>query len=280
MRRTTSGHGFVIFSFLAILGSVFIKSYESYVAMSSYQSQYVLGNSVIHVNRDISLRAQPRIGKGFSQKHKSTKKPSLQKSGGRSSRKTALFKNKIGAMQKVVSGNEKSKDPVSSSSLITGEHTRTQQSPTGLLAGAASGFLQWALDGLGGIAGIAADATCKRAIELVRPALAGELGGGKVHIGELLDKRFEADGAEAMMILSFPVRGQFRSGTADVRAAVLPGGLMEIRRLTVDGRELKTDVQPQGARDASLADEPVVVDVDKHSPKPEQDSESVSNMPS
>jgi len=110
--------------------------------------------------------------------------------------------------------------------------------PLDWLAGAASTVAGWAQQGLGSIANAAAQVSCARAIALAKPLLAKELGGGEVDIGAVLTQGYGRQGDNALLHVSFPVRGTSGDGVARLEAVVVPGGGMELWRLSFDGREL------------------------------------------
>ncbi|CAE8686176.1 unnamed protein product [Polarella glacialis] len=109
----------------------------------------------------------------------------------------------------------------------------------GAVSGAVTGFLGWATAGLGGIANAAAEANVRRATEMAKPYLKQVLG-DDLKMEAPLEKNYGFVDAEqsALVLLSVPVSGSFRSGMARIEAAVVPGGRMELRVLQLDGQDV------------------------------------------
>lgn len=105
----------------------------------------------------------------------------------------------------------------------------------GWFGNAISAVAGFAVQSIGGIANAAAEMNVVRAIELARPLLSKELG-GTVATDSPLDKTFAADGEDALVNLTFNAQGASRGGFVKLVAAVVPGGIMEIRELSIDGR--------------------------------------------
>jgi len=105
-------------------------------------------------------------------------------------------------------------------------------------AGTAAALTAWAAQGVASIANAAAEVTCAQAVAKAKPLLERELG-GSVQTGPLLTKGYGREGQTALLHVSFAVCSGLSNGLAEVEAAVLPGGRLELRRVALDGRRLE-----------------------------------------
>lgn len=107
----------------------------------------------------------------------------------------------------------------------------------GWFAGAVSAVAAWAASGVASIATAAAEANFARAREMAAAVLARELGPGVV-TGDFVEKRCGVENQDALVFLSFLAQGSRGSGMVCLKAAVVPGGRMELRLLTLEGQPL------------------------------------------
>lgn len=127
--------------------------------------------------------------------------------------------------------------------------------PLTWVSGAVSSVAGFFAGGLGSVANWAAEVNVGRARDMVKPFLERALD-GSVEMDPPLDKNFGWKGEDGFIWLSFRARGESKEGLVRLEAAVVPGGKMEIRMLTLDGKPVDmSEIQEESILMAAAAAE-------------------------